>query len=53
MNYQEAMEYIENCASYGIVPGLETINELLRRLGHPQENLKFIHIAGTNGKVLH
>ena len=50
MNYQEAMEYIENCASYGIVPGLETINELLRRLGHPQENLKFIHIAGTNGK---
>lgn len=50
MNYQQAMEYIENCASYGIVPGLETINELLRRLEHPEKNLKFIHIAGTNGK---
>lgn len=50
MNYQEAMEYIENCAGYGIVPGLETINELLRRLEHPENSLKFIHIAGTNGK---
>ena len=50
MNYAEAIEYIENCASYGIVPGLETINELLRRLNHPEKNLKFIHIAGTNGK---
>ena len=50
MNYQEAMEYIENCAGYGIMPGLETINELLRRLEHPEKNLKFIHIAGTNGK---
>ena len=50
MNYTEAMEYIEDCASYGIVPGLETINELLRRLDHPENNLKFIHIAGTNGK---
>ena len=50
MNYTEAMEYIEMCASYGIVPGLETMNELLRRLEHPEKNLKFIHIAGTNGK---
>lgn len=50
MNYQEAMEYIENCAGYGIMPGLETINELLRRLEHPENSLKFIHIAGTNGK---
>lgn len=50
MNYQEAMEYIENCAGHGIMPGLETINELLRRLEHPENSLKFIHIAGTNGK---
>lgn len=50
MNYQESIEYIEDCASYGIVPGLDTIKELLRRLEHPEKKLKFIHIAGTNGK---
>ena len=50
MKYQEAMDYIDSCAGLGIVPGLETIRELLRRLGNPQEKLKFIHIAGTNGK---
>ena len=50
MKYQEAMEYIESCSAYGIVPGLESITELLNRLGNPQKKLKFIHIAGTNGK---
>ena len=50
MKYQEAMDYIESCALYGIVPGLDSIRELLRRLGNPQKDLKFIHIAGTNGK---
>ena len=50
MKYQEAIEYIDSCAAYGIVPGLEGIKELLNRLGNPQKNLKFIHIAGTNGK---
>ncbi len=50
MKYQEAMEYIDSCASYGIVPGLDSIAELLERLGNPQKDLKFIHIAGTNGK---
>ena len=50
MKYQEAMEYIDACAGYGIVPGLDSIRELLNRIGNPQENLKFIHVAGTNGK---
>ena len=50
MNYQEAMEYMDSCAGYGIVPGLDTIKELLGRLNHPEQHLKFIHIAGTNGK---
>lgn len=50
MKYQEAMEYIEACAGYGIVPGLDTIRELLFRLGNPERELSFIHIAGTNGK---
>lgn len=50
MNYQEAMEYMEKVATYGIVPGLDSIRELCRRLGNPQDELKFVHIAGTNGK---
>ncbi len=50
MNYQEAMEYMEKVGTYGIVPGLDSIKELCRRLGNPQDDLKFAHIAGTNGK---
>ncbi len=34
----------------GIVPGLDSIRELCARLGNPQKELKFVHIAGTNGK---
>lgn len=50
MKYQEALDYIRSIQSYGIVPGLESITELCRRLGNPQDRLKFVHIAGTNGK---
>ncbi len=34
----------------GIVPGLDSIRELCARLGNPQKELNFVHIAGTNGK---
>ena len=50
MKYKEAIEYIEKWGSLGIVPGLSTMEELLKRLGNPEKGLKFIHIAGTNGK---
>ena len=50
MNEKEAMEFIESAGKYGIVPGLDSIRELCRRLGNPQDALKFVHIAGTNGK---
>ena len=50
MNYNDALEYIQNIGKYGIVPGLDSIKELCRRLGNPQDSLKFVHIAGTNGK---
>ena len=50
MKYQEAMDYIESCGKYGIVPGMDNIRELLKRLDNPQKKLKLIHIAGTNGK---
>ncbi len=50
MNYKKTMEYVETLKSYGMVPGLNSITELCKRLSHPQDSLSFIHIAGTNGK---
>ena len=50
MKYREALEYAESCRVYGVAPGLETIRELLARLGNPERKLKLIHVAGTNGK---
>ncbi|WP_373231392.1 folylpolyglutamate synthase/dihydrofolate synthase family protein [Cohnella sp.] len=46
----EAMAWITGLTSFGIRPGLERINRLMERFGHPQRRLKFIHVAGTNGK---
>lgn len=50
MKYQEALDYMDSLKGYGIVPGLDSIRELCRRLGNPQEELRFVHVAGTNGK---
>ena len=50
MTYQEALSYIHSVSWKGSVPGLSRTRELLVRLGNPQEKLKFVHIAGTNGK---
>lgn len=50
MNYREALEYVESLKPYGSVPGLSMTEALCARLGNPQNQLKFVHIAGTNGK---
>ena len=50
MNYNEALSYIHSLLVFGSKPGLERISELLSKLGNPQDDLKFIHVAGTNGK---
>ena len=50
MNYTEAVEYVESLAIFGSQPGFERINALLEELGHPEKNLKYVHVAGTNGK---
>jgi len=51
MKYEEAMEYMDcKVNKLGSVPGLDSIRELLNRMGNPQESLAFIHVAGTNGK---
>src|SRR5690554_6054071 len=43
-------KFFAEAASSGIVPGLERIRALLHVLGNPHNGLRFIHIAGTNGK---
>ncbi len=50
MDYREARVYLEELSKYGSVLGLESMKELLRRLGNPQDELRFLHISGTNGK---
>lgn len=50
MKEREVLEYIDSISGLGIVPGLDSIRELCRRLGNPQNALKFVHVAGTNGK---
>ncbi len=50
MNYDKTLEYIHSSSSVFCKPGLERINELLKSLGHPEKDIKYIHVAGTNGK---
>lgn len=50
MTFAQAMDYINSVSKRGSVLGLDTTRELLKRLGNPQDRLKFVHIAGTNGK---
>lgn len=49
MDYNEAIDYIENIVA-SPKPGLERMKFLMRLLDNPQNKLKFIHVAGTNGK---
>lgn len=50
MTYNQALNYIHGIERFGSKLGLETIIELLNRLDNPQDSLKIVHIAGTNGK---
>ncbi len=50
MNYEQALSYIHSVNWCFCKPGLERITELTSKLGDPQNDLKFIHVAGTNGK---
>ncbi len=50
MTYDKALEYIHSVSSLGSIPGLERITKLLELLGNPEKDLKFIQVAGTNGK---
>ncbi len=50
MNHTESIEYIHSISWCFCKPGLERIEKLCSLLGDPQKALKFIHVAGTNGK---
>lgn len=50
MTWNQTLDYIEELQKYGSVPGLENMRNLCAKLQHPEERLKFVHIAGTNGK---
>jgi dihydrofolate synthase/folylpolyglutamate synthase len=50
MMYAETIEYLFGIRLFGQKLGLETMRYLLELLGDPQDSLRFIHIAGTNGK---
>ena len=50
MTYDEALSYLNHYGWSKSRPGLSRVRELLRRLGNPEKSLRFVHVAGTNGK---
>lgn len=49
-NAEQAIEYIHSVCWKGSIPGLSRTRNLLDLMGNPQDKLKYVHIAGTNGK---
>ena len=50
MNYQEAWAFLDNLQFFKIKLGLESMSQFLDSVGNPHRGLRFIHVAGTNGK---
>lgn len=50
MTLTEALDYIHSVNWRGSIPGLSRTRELLARMGNPEKKLRFVHVAGTNGK---
>ncbi len=50
MTYEEALKFITSKDNFYIDLGLDRISQVLEKLGNPQDDLKCIHVAGTNGK---
>lgn len=50
MNYQEAQLYLESLQLHKIKLGLDSMRSFLARVGHPEQQLRYVHVAGTNGK---
>src|SRR5204862_2186396 len=50
MTYPEAIQFLYSLRLFGVKLGLENTFKLAARAGNPQEKLRFVHVAGTNGK---
>lgn len=50
MEYSDALAYIHGTLKFGSKLGLHNVSRLLELMGNPQDKLKFVHLAGTNGK---
>lgn len=50
LNYQESIEWLEGVTVYGKKDGLNNMRALMKKLGDVQNLLKYVHVAGTNGK---
>lgn len=50
MGVQETLDYLYGLERFGMKLGLDNVKALLSRLDNPQDRLRFIHVAGTNGK---
>ena len=50
MNYRDSLAWLFGTQSFGIKLGLENTQRLLEACGRPQDHLRFLHVAGTNGK---
>lgn len=50
MDYTEALNRIHALNKFGSRPGLDRVKKLLDLMGNPQDSLRFVHVAGTNGK---
>lgn len=50
MTIEESIAFYEQQAKFGVKLGLDTVRDLLHRLGNPQNELSYLHVAGTNGK---
>lgn len=50
MNYEQAIDYIEQTDTPRQRYGLEKLKQALHRMGDPQDRVPYVHIAGTNGK---
>ncbi len=50
MSYNEILEKIHSLNKFGSRPGLDRVEKLLEKLGNPQDKLRYVHVAGTNGK---
>src|SRR2546421_10330052 len=50
MTYPEAIQFLYDLRLFGLKMGLENTFKLAALAGNPQDRLRFIHVAGTNGK---